>query len=130
MTAGHVGEESEHRAPEDEDERHHEAGGHHVEPRGDVGRALAALEISRAVVLAHEGRGGKPEGVDEAVDVDLDREGRNGSGHGVRAETVDGGLDDKVRNREDRALQPAGQPILTIVRSAERSSLKTSRGSM
>lgn len=33
--------------------------GDHVEARGDVGRALAALEVLRAVVLAHEGRGGQ-----------------------------------------------------------------------
>lgn len=95
--------------PPEYDRRHRQyAGQDHNKDHRPPGDGARALILLRADVLAHGGGGGLHYGVRRAVEQPLDAHARAVAGDDRRAERVDRSLNNKVGDREERALDTGG----------------------
>ncbi len=96
----------------DQDERDRCCGGDEVFQQAEQQNLTAAFQLTGTKILPNEGGASLAEGTEYVVGYDLNVVGSTGSSDDNGSQTVDGSLDNDIRNRKYRTLNTCGKTDL------------------
>ena len=105
-------EDGQQRMTGDQDKSDRCCGGDEVFQQAEQQNLAAAFQLAGAKILPNEGGAGLAEGIEYVVGYDLNVVGSTGSSDDNGSQTVDGSLDNDIRNRKYRTLNTCGKTDL------------------